>query len=86
MAMGLPTVAFETPVSREYLQEEGIYATPGDAVSLAEALSRGLFDPENQRRRVALRHKALDTYSWDCAAETILQAYEAVCHSKPTVI
>jgi glycosyltransferase involved in cell wall biosynthesis len=86
MAMGLPTVAFETPVSREYLGDEGIYATPGDPVSLAEALFRGLSDPENGGRKAALRHMALDAYSWDCAAETILQAYATVCHSKPTVI
>ncbi len=33
MAMGLPTVAFDTPVSREYLGDLGIYATPGDSAS-----------------------------------------------------
>jgi glycosyltransferase involved in cell wall biosynthesis len=86
MAMGLPTVAFETPVSREYLRDEGIYATPGDPTSLAEALFQGLSDSENQQRKAALRRMALDTYSWDCAAQTILQAYKTVCHSKPTVI
>jgi glycosyltransferase involved in cell wall biosynthesis len=86
MAMGLPTVAFETPVSREYLGDEGIYASPGDPVSLANALDRGLSDPENGRRIGALRRIALETYSWDCAAETILQAYAAVCHDKPVVI
>jgi glycosyltransferase involved in cell wall biosynthesis len=86
MAMGLPTVAFETPVSREYLRDEGIYATPGDPVSLAGALARGLSDPENGQRRAMLRHRALATYSWDCAARTILQAYEAVCYGTPTMI
>jgi glycosyltransferase involved in cell wall biosynthesis len=86
MAMGLPTVTFETPVSREYLGDDGIYATPGDPVSLADALARGLSDPENDRRKTALRSTALGTYSWDSAAETILQAYRAVCHNKPAVI
>ena len=38
MAMGLPTVAFDTPVSREYLGDVGIYATAGRSRVLAEAL------------------------------------------------
>ena len=79
MALGLPTVAFETPVSREYLGDQGIYAEPGDPDSLAQALLRGLSDPANGRRRDLLRQTAVDAYSWDSAAETILQAYEAVC-------
>jgi glycosyltransferase involved in cell wall biosynthesis len=78
MAMGLPTVAFDTPVSREYLGDEGIYATPGDAVSLAQALSTALFDGSNGRRAEALRRAAIESYSWDRAAETILEAYGAV--------
>jgi glycosyltransferase involved in cell wall biosynthesis len=86
MAMGLPVVTFETPVSREYLGDEGIYATPGDPVSLAQALAHGLSDPDNHRRSRALRRTVLHAYSWDCAADTILQAYAAVCHNKPTVI
>jgi glycosyltransferase involved in cell wall biosynthesis len=86
MAMGLPTVAFETPVSREYLGDEGIYAVPGDPVSLAKALNQGLSESDNERRTGALRRIALETYSWDCAAETILQAYAAVCHDEPAVI
>jgi glycosyltransferase involved in cell wall biosynthesis len=39
MAMGLPTVAFDMPVSREYLGDLGIYATPPDPRSLARACS-----------------------------------------------
>ncbi len=36
MAMGLPTVTFDTPVSRELLGGLGVYARYGDAQSLAE--------------------------------------------------
>jgi glycosyltransferase involved in cell wall biosynthesis len=79
MAMGLPTVAFGTPVSREYLGDQGIYAEPGDPASLAQALLRGLSDPANGHRRNRLRQTALDEYSWDSAANTIQQAYAAVC-------
>ena len=61
MAMGLPTVAFETPVSREYLGDDGIYATPGDPQSLAEALLRGLEElaaPPAAHRSQSLRRTA----------------------------
>ena len=81
MAMGLPTVAFDTPVSREYLGDEGIYAKRGDPVSLASALLDALSDPDADCRKGALRGMALESYSWDGAAEAILQAYESVCHA-----
>jgi len=80
MAMGLPTVAFDTPVSREYLGDEGIYATPGDAVSLADALYAALLGEGNGRRGGALRRMAQERYTWDSAAETILQTYGRVCN------
>jgi glycosyltransferase involved in cell wall biosynthesis len=79
MAMSLPTVAFDTPVSREYLGDWGIYATAGEPVSLAQALMRGLEVAEANGLGQNLRQLAIGTYSWDRAAETILQAYDQVC-------
>jgi hypothetical protein len=35
MALALPTVAFDTPVSREYLDHWGVYAEPGNPMALA---------------------------------------------------
>lgn len=81
MAMGLPTVAFNTPVSREYLSDLGIYAKPGDALSLADALLSALSEQANSQRRLKLRSVARQAYSWDHAARTILSAYDSVCHS-----
>jgi glycosyltransferase involved in cell wall biosynthesis len=88
MAMGLPTVVFETPVSREYLGDEGIYAVPGDPVSLAQALLRGLSENTDARRRRGekLRQKALESYSWDRATQIILHAYTMVCQGQPIVL
>jgi glycosyltransferase involved in cell wall biosynthesis len=86
MAMGLPTVAFDTPVSREYLGDEGLYAAPGDSASLAQALLRGLSDAEDRRRGLMLRRIASETFSWDQAAQTILRSYEWVCHGRSTVL
>jgi len=78
MAMGLPTVAFETPVSREYLGQEGIYAERGNASSLAEAILLCLDDADAARRGSALRRLAVAEHSWDRAARTIVRAYGLV--------
>jgi len=85
MAMGLPTITFETPVSREYLLEEGIYAQRGDPASLAQALLVGLNDPDRDSRSAALRRRAVEVFSWDRAAERILKAYEEICRDKPVL-
>ncbi len=82
MAMGLPTVTFDTPVSREYLGELGIYATPGEPVSLSRALVRGLEHAEAYGLGKDLRRLAVENFSWDKAAETILQAYDLVCDDR----
>jgi glycosyltransferase involved in cell wall biosynthesis len=79
MAMGLPTVAFDTPVSREYLGDQGIYATPGDPVSLAEAMLEGLSEGSQANHGSTLRRISVETYSWDSAAKAILHAYESAC-------
>lgn len=86
MAMGLPTVTFDTPVSREYLGDLGIYAAPGDPESLAQALLEALHADADPQRGTRLRRLAAETYSWDRAAETILHAYDAVCQRRPIVI
>jgi glycosyltransferase involved in cell wall biosynthesis len=86
MAMGLPTIAFDTPVSREYLGDHGIYATPGDPLSLAQALQEGLFSNTDGERAARLRNTALQAYTWDHAADTILKAYAAVCPRQHTVV
>jgi glycosyltransferase involved in cell wall biosynthesis len=86
MAMGLPTVTFDTPVSREYLGDLGIYANPGDPESLAQALLEALHADADPQRGAKLRRLAAKVYSWDRAAETILHAYDAVCHQRPVVI
>ena len=81
MAMGLPTVAFDTPVSREYLGEQGIFAAQVDAVSLAQGLIRALEEAAggDGQRRANLRRIAVERFSWTQAAETIVHAYDSVC-------
>lgn len=76
MAMALPIVAYDTPVSREYLGDLGVYAPVGDYRALAERIAALLYD-----RRLAawlgwrLRERAVAHYSWDVAGHTILDIY-----------
>ncbi|MGD8463844.1 MAG: glycosyltransferase family 4 protein [Anaerolineae bacterium] len=76
MAMAMPTVAFDVPVSREYLGEQGIYATAGDAAALARGLLEALEGEANPDRGLILRRRVQESYSWDSAAEVIHQTYE----------
>lgn len=86
MAIGLPTVAFDTPVSREYLGEYGFYAQPGDPTSLADALHAALSEPDSRQRATVLRHLVVERYTWERAAQTILHAYDRVCQPQPVVL
>ncbi len=82
MAVGLPVVAFDTPVAREYLALDGIYARPGDASSLAECLDSALpradrvgpYASSGQR----LRQRAVQSFGWEPAGRKIVQAYAKV--------
>jgi len=77
MAMALPTAAFDTPVHREYLGEDGVYAPVGDAAALAAALRRLLTDGHAAAARGArLRARALAKYTWEQAGTQIQRIYE----------
>jgi glycosyltransferase involved in cell wall biosynthesis len=80
MAVGLPTVAFDTPVAREYLGLDGFLARAGDVDSLAENLLRSLF-PEESNVNVAgmgrqLRQRAMQLFSWEMTGRQIVSVYE----------
>jgi glycosyltransferase involved in cell wall biosynthesis len=87
MAVGLPTVAFETPVAHEYLGEHGYYAVRGDAASLAEQLAAALAqDGEAEQRAAALRTRAVEEFDWRTAATHIVEAYATVCGDTPPAL
>jgi glycosyltransferase involved in cell wall biosynthesis len=76
MAMGLPTVAFDTPVSREILADDGLYARRGDAADLAAKLTQALTDRECAAELGArARARAVAHFSWDAAAARIEAIY-----------
>jgi glycosyltransferase involved in cell wall biosynthesis len=79
MAMGLPTVAFDTPVAREYLGHLGRYAISGDAGSLADAVDSVLCEKaETVDLAWQLRERAVQHYSWRQAGDKIEQVYRTV--------
>jgi glycosyltransferase involved in cell wall biosynthesis len=80
MAMELPTVAFDTPISREYLGSLGTYAAPvGDPAAFAEAIG-GLLDDPAHRGHLGrrLRRRAARHFSWDRSGRHLLRIYKSV--------
>lgn len=82
MAMGLPTVAFDLPVCREYLGEEARCVPAGDVVAFARAILDLLADPaaaaEDGRR---LRRRAEEAYDWSRGASILMAAYQQALRS-----
>lgn len=90
MSMALPTVAFETPVAREYLGLNGIYAKCGDVEDLAEKLENCLY-PENAAIQLTqsnieatglnLRQRAKSRFDWHKAGQQIEEIYTQLTDS-----
>lgn len=76
MAVALPTVAFDTPVAREYLGGYGLLAVRADVESLAAQLETALFD-EAVAHSLGwqLRQRAVEQYDWSAAGGQIVQVY-----------
>lgn len=77
MATGLPTVAFDTAVSKEILGDLGVYAELGNAEDLASSIEWLLTD-EKAAEQIGrdLRARAVRHYLWDNAIKRILEIYE----------
>jgi glycosyltransferase involved in cell wall biosynthesis len=82
MAVGLPTVTFNTPVSREILGPLGRYARLGDDESLADELERLLDDPGAEEISRSLRARAVEEFSWDSQARRILAVYASASKAR----
>ncbi len=77
MAVGLPTVAFDTPVNRDVLGPEGVFAPVGDTDALAQKLLELLDDAKGAiDRGRSLRVRAEESFSWEAAAYQILDVYQ----------
>ncbi|MBI2939081.1 MAG: glycosyltransferase family 4 protein [Chloroflexi bacterium] len=79
MAVGLPTVTFDTPVAREILGELGVRVPVGDVGALARAIELLIGDEAlaadlGQR----LRARAVERFSWHAAGAQVLDVYDRV--------
>jgi glycosyltransferase involved in cell wall biosynthesis len=87
MAMALPVVAFDTPVSREYLGEWGLCAEPGSVEGLADNILTLLEDREEAHRRGRrLRERVLERYTWEQGGRRITDVYRTVCPRPRSVL
>jgi glycosyltransferase involved in cell wall biosynthesis len=79
MAMALPTVAYDTSAQRELLADTGLFAPVGDVAQLAAGIDALLRD-DAQRRSLgaAARARVLSGFSWDVAAQTMMEMYRRV--------
>lgn len=76
MAMGLPVVTFDTPVSYEMLGPHGIYAQMGNAEDLAARLIETLTAPAQAARLGAAgRARVVADFSWERGAQQIEDIY-----------
>ncbi len=84
MAMGLPTVAFDTPVSREYLGSLGVYARPaGDPAALADSIQALIEQPELRRALgEGLRRRAARHFSWERAGRQLVSIYRELMEGR----
>jgi glycosyltransferase-like protein len=77
MAAGLPVVATDIPVFREYLTSgvDALLVPPGDDHALAAALTTVLSD-DGARRRLAIRGREVAArYSWEASARRHVEVY-----------
>jgi len=79
MACGLPTVAFDTAVNREMLDDTGMLVPLGDRDALARALVQVLGSETLQGNLAkAARRRVEDVFSWDGVGEKLEEIYRGL--------
>jgi glycosyltransferase involved in cell wall biosynthesis len=83
MATGLPTVAYDGPISREILGDAGVLVRFGDAAALGAACVELLGDAgERKRRGQALRERAVAEFGWPALGRRLLAVYRDVARPR----
>jgi len=81
MAMGLPTVATDTPTNRAILGGLGHLFPPGDVAGLGAALDAAFEDGADERR--ALRERIRSQFDWDDRVGDLLAVYSELVDRLP---
>ena len=86
MAVALPTVAFDTPVAREYMGTDGHLAIRGDVDSLAAKIKASLYpaatDQWSREMGKRLRQRVIQLFSWDQAGQMIVSTYRELIEAR----
>jgi len=83
MAMGLPTVVFDTDGNREILGQDGIYASYPDPKDFYRQLVTILQDgTKRDGLHTRLREKAVKEFSWNERALKITEIYDEALRKK----
>ena len=77
MAMGLPTICFDTPVNRDLLGDLGFFANDPTPASLAKQILQALdaVETRGEKLRNQLSERANDIASWDSMVSHIMKSY-----------
>lgn len=79
MACGLPTVAFDSPINREILGDDGIYVEYGNASLLAEAILSAIQDSDRMKLLSGqLRERAVNIHSWNSRSKQLESVYRTL--------
>ena len=83
MGLGRPVVAYDLRETRYSAADAALYATPGEAASLASCIERLLDDAALRRRLGEAGLRRVEELSWARSEESLLAAYERVLSTKP---
>jgi glycosyltransferase-like protein len=87
LAAGLPVVATDIPVFREYLAsgESALLVPPDDDAALADALASVLTRPDLRSRLVTAGRAVARRYDWGTSAARHIDIYRSLGHRFPSV-
>jgi glycosyltransferase-like protein len=85
LATGLPLIATDIPVFREYLTDrhDALLVPPGDPSSLADAMLEIMDDPRLRTRLVAAGRQTVSAYTWSEAARRHVALYRSELSDDP---
>ena len=79
MAMAIPTIAFDRPVSREILGDTGIYADLKSVADLAKKIQYALENPDEAKKMGLLaRDRVVENLTWEQVGKRIEMVYESI--------